>query len=98
MMTVVPRVPAAAKGRSRFNVGRNVSLSALVLLAGAFISAVPSVRSSLAAEPITPIPVPAQLDARRVALGQQLFHDPRLSHDNTRSCGSCHDTDTNGAS
>jgi cytochrome c peroxidase len=27
-----------------------------------------------------------------------LFHDPRLSHDNTRSCGSCHDTQTNGAS
>jgi cytochrome c peroxidase len=33
-----------------------------------------------------------------VALGDQLFHDPRLSHDNTLSCGSCHDTITNGAS
>ncbi len=27
-----------------------------------------------------------------------MFHDPRLSHDNTRSCNSCHDTSTNGAS
>jgi cytochrome c peroxidase len=27
-----------------------------------------------------------------------LFHDRRLSHDNTRSCSSCHDTRTNGAS
>jgi cytochrome c peroxidase len=97
MMTLVLRVPAA-KGRSPFNVGRHASLLALVLLAGAFTAAVPSVRSSLAAEPITPIPVPAQFDPRRVALGEQLFHDPRLSHDNTRSCGSCHDTDTNGAS
>jgi cytochrome c peroxidase len=58
----------------------------------------PAVRSSSGAEPITPIPVPAALDPRRVALGDQLFHDPRLSHDNTLSCGSCHDTSTNGAS
>jgi cytochrome c peroxidase len=33
-----------------------------------------------------------------VALGDRLFHDTRLSHDNTRSCNSCHDTSTNGAS
>ena len=26
-----------------------------------------------------------------------MFHDPQLSHDNTRSCNSCHDTSTNGA-
>jgi cytochrome c peroxidase len=32
-----------------------------------------------------------------VALGDRLFHDPRLSHDNTASCNSCHDTATNGA-
>lgn len=49
-------------------------------------------------EPITPIPpVPAQ-DPRQVALGDRLFHDTRLSRDNTRSCNSCHDTSTNGAS
>jgi hypothetical protein len=47
MMTLVLRVPAAAKGRSQFNVGRHASLLALVLLAGAFTAAVPSVRSSL---------------------------------------------------
>jgi cytochrome c peroxidase len=49
-------------------------------------------------EPITPIPVmPAQYP-RRVALGEQLFGDQRLSHNNTHSCRSCHDTRTNGAS
>lgn len=32
-----------------------------------------------------------------MALGDRLFHDPRLSHDNTISCDSCHDTSTNGA-
>jgi cytochrome c peroxidase len=57
-----------------------------------------AVRSSSGAEPITSIPLPAGLEPRRVALGDQLFHDPRLSHDNNLSCGSCHDTSTNGAS
>jgi cytochrome c peroxidase len=33
-----------------------------------------------------------------VALGDRLFHDVGLSHNNTRSCNSCHDTSTNGAS
>lgn len=45
-----------------------------------------------------PIPVPPAEDQRRVSLGELLFHDRRLSHDNARSCGSCHDIPTNGAS
>ena len=49
-------------------------------------------------EPITPIPLPPVQDPRQVALGDRLFHDPRLSHDNTHSCNSCHDISTNGAS
>jgi len=32
-----------------------------------------------------------------VALGDRLFHDPRLSYENTHSCNSCHDISTNGA-
>src|SRR5258708_32037945 len=49
-------------------------------------------------EPITPIPAAAAQDSRRLALGEQLFGDRRLSHDNTRSCRSCHDIQRNGAS
>jgi cytochrome c peroxidase len=49
-------------------------------------------------EPITPIPASPVVDSVRVALGERLFHDTRLSHDNTRSCSTCHDTRTNGAS
>ncbi|MGC1317699.1 MAG: cytochrome c peroxidase, partial [Pseudolabrys sp.] len=37
-------------------------------------------------------------DPRRLVLGERLFSDPRLSHDETRSCSSCHDIRTNGAS
>jgi cytochrome c peroxidase len=49
-------------------------------------------------EPITPVPGPPAQDPRRVALGESLFRDRRLSHDGSRSCSSCHDTRSNGAS
>jgi cytochrome c peroxidase len=49
-------------------------------------------------EPITPVPEPPAIDPRKVKLGERLFGDPRLSHDNSRSCLSCHDVSTNGAS
>ncbi len=42
-------------------------------------------------EPIQPLPEKLELDARKVALGSKLFHDKRLSKDNTLSCASCHD-------
>lgn len=43
-----------------------------------------------AVEPITPIPLKARLDINKVSLGKQLFHDRRLSKDNSISCASCH--------
>jgi len=49
-------------------------------------------------EPITPIPSPRAQDPRRLLLGERLFSDRRLSHDNTHGCSSCHDIGTNGAS
>lgn len=48
-------------------------------------------------EPIKPIPSDQKLDLRRVALGQALFHEPRLSRDNAVSCASCHDLAKGGA-
>ena len=41
-------------------------------------------------EPITPIPLEMKLDARKVALGRRLFHDPRLSLGDRISCAHCH--------
>lgn len=52
---------------------------------------------SAEAEPITPIPQPPVADALRLALGERLFGDRRLSHDGTLACSSCHDLQTNGA-
>ncbi len=48
-------------------------------------------------EPITPIPPPPPADPRKVALGERLFGDPRLSAGGRFSCASCHDLRTNGA-
>jgi len=49
-------------------------------------------------EPITPLPSAPIQHPQLVTLGDRLFHDPRLSHDSTLSCNSCHDVSTNGAS
>lgn len=37
-----------------------------------------------------PLPMTVQVDPKRARLGEQLFHDPRLSGDGTVSCASCH--------
>jgi len=42
-------------------------------------------------EPILPISIPTGLDTQKVALGQLLFRDARLSKDGTISCATCHD-------
>ena len=49
-------------------------------------------------EPILPIPVANEndLDAKTVALGEKLFHETRLSADNTIACASCHTLQTGG--
>ena len=41
-------------------------------------------------EPIKPLPTELRLDPKKVALGNKLFHDKRLSRDNSMSCSSCH--------
>lgn len=47
-------------------------------------------------EPIQPIPLALDLDPRKVALGERLFHEPLLSKDGKVSCASCHDLETGG--
>ena len=53
--------------------------------------------SIISEEPITPIPSLPPIDPLKVRLGERLFGDPRLSRDNSRSCSSCHDLGSNGA-
>ncbi|MBQ2873675.1 MAG: heme-binding domain-containing protein, partial [Bacteroidales bacterium] len=49
-----------------------------------------------AAEPVRPIDKYIEVDPAKVALGFVLFHDPRLSVDNTVSCATCHALETAG--
>lgn len=51
----------------------------------------------LSSEPITPILPAKDLNQAKVSLGKALFHDPRLSSDNSISCASCHDLSAGGA-
>ena len=48
-------------------------------------------------EPIQPLPPPPALDPAKVALGEKLFRDKRVSKDNTISCNTCHQLDLSGA-
>ncbi|MBE9041134.1 cytochrome-c peroxidase [Oscillatoriales cyanobacterium LEGE 11467] len=50
----------------------------------------------LAAEPIHPIPLTQDLDEEKVALGERLFHEPKLSINDTISCATCHLLDKGG--
>lgn len=47
-------------------------------------------------EPVQPLPRTVELDADKVDLGNKLFHDRRLSGDDTISCASCHDLTRGG--
>ena len=57
----------------------------------------PASETAAVVQPITPIPQPLAADPHKLALGESLFRDRRLSHDGSLSCASCHDVHTNGA-
>lgn len=47
-------------------------------------------------EAIKPLPLTQELNHKLVELGDRLFHDTRLSQDNSISCASCHQLSTGG--
>lgn len=49
-----------------------------------------------AGEPVRPVDQAVEVDEAKAALGFALFHDPRLSVDNTVSCATCHALETAG--
>jgi cytochrome c peroxidase len=91
------RLTAIAPRASR-SIARLILVVLTLCVAGWSTAQAPAPQPRADQEPITPIPLPPVQDPRQVALGDRLFHDARLSHGNTRSCNSCHDTSTNGAS
>ncbi len=49
-----------------------------------------------AAEPIKPVPIMIEVNEAKAELGRRLFHDPRLSKNDTISCATCHDLSAGG--
>jgi cytochrome c peroxidase len=82
--------------RRRTRAGLAAGLLILLLSSGAPANT-PDAANPAAGEPITAIPRSAAADPLKLALGERLFQDPRLSHDGSRACSSCHDVHTNGA-
>ena len=57
----------------------------------------PTVAEEFAGEQVQPLPPPIAVNPEKVNLGFLLYHDTRLSGDNTISCATCHDLNTAGA-
>ena len=56
----------------------------------------PTVDDRFLNEPVQPLMTSLQTNPEKVALGFDLYHDTRLSGDNTISCASCHGLETGG--
>lgn len=56
----------------------------------------PTVAEEFANEPVQPLMASIETDSAKVALGFDLYHDTRLSGDNTISCATCHGLNTAG--
>ncbi len=58
--------------------------------------ATPDMAENRRNEPVQPIPQSLPVQAEKVALGMRLYHDPRLSGDNSMSCAHCHQLGAGG--
>ena len=84
------RAPTRAGARPSRAPPRSGAPLAAVRLALVAVSLTAFCHGARAAEPIKPIPEQVDVNPEKVALGRDLFHDPRLSKDDTVSCASCH--------
>jgi len=76
----------------------NASVALLIVLMFGVAPIVPaaSAEGALYDEPIIPIPLTSNLNQKKVALGELLFNDTRLSLNNKIACATCHQLDAGG--
>jgi cytochrome c peroxidase len=73
------------------------ALLCVLTLAGAVLPAASEEPAIAPAdEPIAPLPIAIDLDSAKVRLGERLFRDAQLSHDNRVACTACHRLDEGG--
>jgi cytochrome c peroxidase len=94
----VPGAPAGSSLHSRKGGGYLAALLVIVATAAAASQPeIPGLQAPADQEPVSSVPPPPVADPFKLALGERLFADPRLSRDGSRTCSSCHDVSTNGA-
>jgi cytochrome c peroxidase len=76
--------------------GEKDAILAWIRAARGGMEAAAEMTTPLKGEPVQPLPREVALDPDKVALGDRLFHDVRLSGDQTLSCASCHALDKGG--
>ncbi|WP_297527498.1 cytochrome-c peroxidase [Thiohalobacter sp.] len=82
---------------ARTDSGRDGCAGIALALGLALAIAFPAMAGLHDAEPIRPLPVEiGDVDPDRVALGERLFNDPRLSRDGRLACATCHHLDRGG--
>lgn len=84
-------MPFIARGSRRMVPPRRWLTLVFLAGAGACLLAPPRAGAqALINEPVRPLPLKAVSDPARIALGQRLFNDKRLSRDANMSCATCH--------
>lgn len=79
------------------NASRNSLAASLAPYAGFALAILWKVAAAQVPEPIAPLPLTIAVDSTRASIGERLFHDVRLAHDNAQSCATCHPLDKGGA-
>lgn len=69
-----------------------MAYSTFLLIGGSALADTTSWRGG----PVSPLPPRVGVDVRKVQLGEEMFHDARLSADDTVSCATCHDLANGG--
>jgi len=72
------------------SISGNIETTGLVVTVGLLLLVATAAHAGTSASVLRPIPDPDNLMPAKVRLGEQLFHDPRLSADHSVSCASCH--------
>jgi cytochrome c peroxidase len=93
----VAAVTDLSSQRRRFLVPGAIAVAAILLTSTLQSAEPPPAVSALTprTEPIVPVPSVA-VDPNRVALGERLFHDVRLSREDRRACATCHPLERGG--
>lgn len=73
-----------------------LAIFAILALVGAMLAAASQDLGPRIGEPIVPVAPAAHVGPAKVRLGERLFRDVRLSHDNRIACASCHQLDRGG--